>query len=70
MRDVVVAQLVGMKAQLAAMESQIDAALLVLTQGVAEDICQHPPDQRTDMSTMGTTRWQCKQCGYIHEEVT
>lgn len=30
--------------------------------------CQHPEQSRQDLSTMGNKRWQCKLCGFIHEE--
>ena len=29
--------------------------------------CDHPEDQRIDLSTMGVTRWQCKVCGHVEE---
>ena len=33
-----------------------------------EQACQHPEQSRQDLSTMGNKRWQCKVCGYEHEE--
>ena len=62
--------LIALRIQHDAMGALIEALLCV-----AMDIedqpqgCQHPSDQRIDMSTMGAERWQCKLCGYQHEEV-
>lgn len=58
-------------AQLEAMRAQIDATLFLLFEDEPEPIsCQHPAESRVDMSTMGIQRWQCRICGYQHEEVT
>lgn len=32
-------------------------------------VCQHPEKERLDLSRMGVSSWQCKKCGYVHEEV-
>lgn len=52
-------------AQLLAMRSQIDAALMLIGAGSEpEEVpegCQHPPDRR--MSLRGGT-WACRECGY------
>lgn len=32
--------------------------------------CDHPEDQRIDLSTMGHPRWQCKLCGHLEEVTT
>lgn len=29
-----------------------------------EKPCQHPKDERIDLSTMGHEAWQCSICGY------
>jgi len=34
----------------------------------AEQACDHPPEHRLDLSTMGHIRWVCRLCGYVHEE--
>ena len=67
MKETIIAQLVSMKNQIAALESQVDAALSILC--IENDTCQHPKDQRVNLSTMGQERWQCKACGYLYEEV-
>lgn len=64
--------LLALRMQHEAMGAQIEA-LLILCMDLEDEQsqgCPHPTDQRVDMSTMGTERWQCKQCGYQHEEVT
>lgn len=29
-----------------------------------EAVCMHPEDKRENFSTMGNTRWRCKDCGF------
>lgn len=63
--------LIALKIQHDAMGALIEALLCVamdMDEGQSQD-CPHPPNQRINMSTMGTERWQCKLCGYQHEEV-
>lgn len=63
--------LLALRAQHEAMGAQIEA-LLIICMDLEEEQptgCQHPTDQRIDMSTMGVDRWQCKLCGHQHEEV-
>jgi len=33
-------------------------------------VCDHPPDYRLNLSTLGSSikKWRCKLCGYEHEE--
>ena len=58
-------------AQMEAIRAQLDATLFLLAEPDPDPApCQHPPESRIDMATMGTTRWQCRICGYQHEEVT
>lgn len=63
--------LVALKIQHDAMGALIEALLCVAMDMEEEQPqdCQHPSDQRIDMSTMGAIRWQCKLCGHQHEEV-
>lgn len=57
-------------AQLEAMRAQLDAALFLLAEPETEERCLHPPESRINMSTMGKVSWECRICGYRHEEVT
>lgn len=64
-KDVIINQLFSMRAA-------IDAMLAFLCHQSEEEKpkeCPHPPDRRKNYSTMGTNRWQCSDCGYLHEEV-
>lgn len=54
----------SIKAQLIAIKSMADAILAEIDQ---EEECDHPKDERIDMSTMGHERWQCGVCGFIYD---
>ncbi len=60
-------------AQLLAIRASVDAMLALLAPEEPEDgggECNHPPQVRQDLSTMGIERWQCKLCGYLFERKT
>ena len=51
--------------------ANIEAALSLLEEekdGQNGEQCAHPKDSRRDMSTMGWDRWECKDCGHVHEK--
>lgn len=48
------------KAQLKAVIAMAESIILELD----EEECQHPIDDRIDLSTMGHEAWQCGVCGY------
>jgi len=56
--------------QLLSMRSAIDAMLAFLCPQEKEESieCPHPADKRKNYSSMGFKRWQCQDCGYLHEE--
>ena len=56
--------------QLLSMRSAIDAMLAFLCpqEETQEQGCKHPLDKRKNHSSMGVNRWQCQDCGYLHEE--
>lgn len=61
--------------QLVAIRAQVDAALALLEAAIEEPapeegICNHPADSRQDLSTMGHIRWQCRECGHLHNPGT
>lgn len=68
MNEVLINQLLSLRAQAEALTTQIEAAIALAAAEQPQE-CQHPPDQRVDFSTMGRSCWQCKVCGYLHEEV-
>lgn len=56
-------------AQLLAARTQIDATLAILGVKIQEDEeddeCQHPKDQRENLSTMGgPDEWRCRLCDF------
>lgn len=66
-------QLLALRTQFEAAAAQIDAILVSMMDVEDEsqtEVCQHPKDRRLDLSTMGHIRWQCKECGYLYEEVS
>lgn len=66
--EAIAAQLVSIKAQLAAIEAVVDAALMMMVGGCIDPVteCQHPPEDREPIPAMGgVTRWRCKACGYL-----
>ena len=53
--------------QLLALREQVDAMLEMLAVDEMPE-CKH--SRRDDLTTFGgPTRWACRDCGYIHEEV-
>lgn len=50
----------ALKAQLKAVIAMVEAVLLQIDDGE----CQHPQEERIDMSTMGREAWMCRTCGY------
>ncbi len=60
--------LLAMRAQLQALEGQVEAILALVTEDAPPRGCQHPAQAREDLSTFGSERehWICKNCG--HEE--
>lgn len=58
----------AMANMLLSMRAQIDALLDLLGEG-GEQGCQHPPDQRLNLTVLGgPDQWQCRACGYQHTE--
>lgn len=61
-------------AQVWAMRAQCDATLAVLgvpAEGETEDECEHPKDQRENLTTMGgPDEWRCRSCGHHHSGTT
>jgi hypothetical protein len=57
-------------AQVWAMRTQCDATLAVLgvpMEGEEPADCEHPVDQRENLTTMGgPEEWTCRACGYHH----
>lgn len=68
-RLVMLHMLHGLKTQIEGIGYQIDALVIGLSNPEPENNgeCKHPPERRTDTSTMGHTRWVC-ECGHKHEE--
>lgn len=60
----------GLKSQIDGIGTQIDALILSLQEPEQDDNgeCQHPPDRRLDLSTMGRSRWRCQDCGFESDE--
>lgn len=56
-----------MSRRLLAARDLIDDVLIELTQ---PGPCQHPANQREDLTAMGQTgeHWRCKACGYEYPE--
>jgi hypothetical protein len=64
----------GMTVNTDAMRKQLEGILIQLD-GVAASVqatmeiigpapCEHPLDDRQDLSTMGIERWTCRRCGF------
>jgi rubrerythrin len=55
--------------QLEAAKTALDTALLLIRAAEhGEEVCQHPENERENMSTMGHLgRWRCKRCGFTFE---
>ena len=64
MNEAIISMVVGLRQQVDAMGSQIDAVLSLLVG--QEQGCKHPPEKRQQLG-MGSTAWQCKQCGFIYQ---
>lgn len=63
------AQVHAQRAGLAAFERQIDTILALVD--VGPSACTHPADSRDNLGTMGQPdRWQCRDCGHLHDPYT
>lgn len=66
--DSLIHMLCAIKAQLSALQEQVDAALSALVQP-QDGGCPHLPSDRINVTVMGgPTQWQCRACDFIHTE--
>lgn len=68
-KEIMIKQLLSMNALANTLLEMIDTSLMILTNSAPNDnekpACSHPVNKRKDYSTMGSTCWQCMECGHI-----
>lgn len=60
--QILMAQLYALRAQLEAVIMQVERS----SQPVNSENCKH--ENKVDLSAMGVDKWECLDCGYIHEQ--